>query len=254
VKGGEIMETAFTTEHLKDLLVFPFQDKNWIIKFVLAFVLYWLGIFLVPYWFVLGYLYEIMRGIIVDREPPALPEWDDWENLLKNGLRLFGVSFIYSLPAFILMVLPQFMFFFMIPLAERGGFEEFLLPFVGMPIMWVLMGVAMVGLIAGLFFMMVAAAHMVAKDEFAAAFRINEWWPIFRRNVSGYILSFVLIAGIYLISIFVSQMLMITIVFCFVFPFAITFVMIYMQIIGSVLFAQAYNGGVDHLEAQSSSA
>lgn len=247
------METAFTTDNLKKLLVFPFQDKHWIIKFILAFVFSWLGIFIIPYWFVLGYFYEIKRRVIVDREPPALPEWDEWENLLKNGLRLFGVGFLYNLPAFILMVLPQFIFFFMIPLAERSGFEDFFLPFVGMPLIWVLMGVAMLGLFASSFFMIIAAAHMVAKDEFAAAFRIKEWWPLFRKNASGFILSFVLIMGIYFLATFVSQMLIFSIVFCFVFPFAMTFAMIYVQIIGSVLFAQAYNEGVDHLEAQGNS-
>jgi len=248
------METSFTTEHLKNLLVFPFQDKNWIIKFILAFGFSWLGIFLIPSWFVLGYLYEIMRRVIIGREQPTLPEWEDWENLLKNGLRLFGVGFIYNLPAYVLIFVPQLIFFFMIPLAETSGSEEFLLPFVGMPIVWVLMMAGMILSFAGAFFMIIAAAHMVAEDEFAAAFRIEEWWLIFRKNVSGYILSFVLIAGIYFMSIFVAQILMFTIVFCFVWPFAITFVMIYMQIIGSVLFAQAYNEGVDHLEAISSSA
>ena len=49
-----------------------------------------------------GYFYQIMQQIIVRSEEPTLPEWQDWGKLLGDGFRLFGVSFIYSLPMSIL--------------------------------------------------------------------------------------------------------------------------------------------------------
>ena len=35
-----------------------------------------------------------------------------------------------------------------------------------------------------------AEMHAMDKSEFAAGFRIREWWPIFRANLGGFIAAF----------------------------------------------------------------
>ncbi len=239
--------TTITTESIKSILTFPFEDEKWKTKLLLGTLLSFAGVVIFPYWYVLGYFYEIMRQIIVDRESPSLPEWDNWEQLLKNGFRIFGVSFIYSFPSLLFIVVPQIAMLFVAPMSESGGPEEAYFSLVSMPILMGSMGIGMTLALISTFFMTVAVGHMVAKDEFAAAFRVKEWWPILRKNIVGYILSIVLVTGVYWLVSFASQLLILTIVLCVVYPLALTFATIYVCIIGAVLFAQAYVEGVQDL-------
>src|ERR1700690_59362 len=46
-----------------------------------------------------------MQRMILEKSEPFLPEWNDWDKMLKLGLKLFGAGFIYSLPAMAIMVI-----------------------------------------------------------------------------------------------------------------------------------------------------
>ena len=46
-----------------------------------------------------------MRRIIVNNELPVLPEWDDWEGLFRDGVKLLGASLIYFAPFIVLLVI-----------------------------------------------------------------------------------------------------------------------------------------------------
>jgi hypothetical protein len=54
---------------------------------------------IIPVFILSGYGYRIMKRVIVDGQPPELPEWDDWGGLIKDGLCIYGAGLIYSLPA-----------------------------------------------------------------------------------------------------------------------------------------------------------
>lgn len=216
-------------------------------------VIYWAGIFIVPIWFFWGYVYEIMRRVIVDREQPSLPEWDDWDTLLKNGLRVFGVRLVFSSPYIIFFFFPMIILFFQAFLGENISLlEDYFFSVFSNPFMMAFMVIVLIVYFFGSFFTTIAVAHMIAKDDIAAAFRVKEWWPIFRHNVSGYVISFILVVGVYWIASLVSQIFIFTIVLCCVYPFVITLAAIFMYVMGGVIFAQAYCEGVDKLQAKSS--
>ena len=96
----------------------------------------------------------------------------------------------------------------------------------------------------------VAIAHMIATNEFAAAFRVREWWAIFRANWTGYLIAYVLILGFWMVLSFAMQILYFTIIFCCLVPFVMIFVVMYVMVIGSVLFAQTYRTGSEKLATQ----
>lgn len=100
------MSTLFTTENLKGVFAFPFKDQELPAKLLILFLMYFGGFLIVPMLFVSGYQYEIMRRIIVNREEPSLPEWEDWGTLLKNGAKFWGVTLIYFLPLFAFFIIP----------------------------------------------------------------------------------------------------------------------------------------------------
>ena len=53
--------------------------------------------FIVGVFFVYGYLARLARNVIAGVQHP-LPEWDDLGDFFSEGLRLFGVGFVYMLP------------------------------------------------------------------------------------------------------------------------------------------------------------
>jgi hypothetical protein len=74
---------------------YPQQDPNWIKKFVIGGLLYFVPV--VGQLLVAGYGLEITRRVI-ENDPQLLPEWTDWGNLFKKGLYVLVVGLVYALP------------------------------------------------------------------------------------------------------------------------------------------------------------
>ena len=90
------------------LIVFPFKDQRWVSKFVVGGLLSLFG-FLIPLTFipVSGYMIRVMRHTL-DEGTYALPDWDDWGDLILSGLKAWLVTVVYSLPLWVTM------FFFLV--------------------------------------------------------------------------------------------------------------------------------------------
>ena len=95
------MSSTITSENLQKIFSFPFKGTEWKPKLAIGSLLYMLSIFILPYFFIAGYSYEVMRQIIVDKSDPSMPEWDDFGKYFRDGLKLFGVSALYGSPALI---------------------------------------------------------------------------------------------------------------------------------------------------------
>lgn len=245
------MSKSYTTDHLKEVFAFPFRDDRWINKFLIAIGLSLISFLLLPFFFLLGYTYEVMRRIIVDREAPSLPEWDDWGTFFTNGFKLFVLSMIYSLPGMILMYVPMFLFMFGIEILETTS-PDSLLPLIGMPVIFLGWGFGMAFIFVSMLIAVVASSHMVAHDEFGAAFRFREMWPIFKKNVAGYLIGFVILMGIHMLVMMVSQVLIYSIILCCLYPVVLLVYQVYLMLIGSAFFSQAYVEGVERLEEEES--
>ena len=94
-----------------------------------------------------------------------------------------------------------------------------------------------------------ALGHLVAKEQFSAAFRAREWWPIFRANLSGFLLSYLLLFGAVYVFSFAIQILYLTIILCFLLPFVMAFFGTYLGFVSSALIGQAYGVGVEKVGA-----
>ncbi len=258
---------SFTTEQLQTLLAFPFKDENWKNKFLIGSLIVFAGfaIPLVPLFFVYGYMVQIMRRIIVEKGEPYLPEWDDWGKLFIDGLKLLGVVLIYMLPVMMLFMVGYFLFFLIpllgLPIAGVAGEENpeaagavfGLLTLISTVGFFVLFGLGMI-LAFGLGIVMPAImGHVVATDDFGAGFRLKEWWAIFRANLGGFLMAYVIVM---LLSVVLSSVFMIlycTIILCCLVPFITAPVTVYLMAIYGAIFGQAYRDGVDKLASQAGS-
>ena len=236
----------------QQVLAYPFRDPNWGNKLLVGSAVMLAGMIVpvVPTLFVMGYFARLLRQVIADGEW-RLPEWDNWGQMLTDGLKLLGASLVYSLPAIVLMIVayglwfvPSFMPFFQAGIDESQA-GTLVAAFMGAFMLgWVLMHLAtLLGLVA-LLFQPPAMAHMVAKGSFGAAFRIREWWRIVRANWAGFALAFVIAAGLGMAVYAIMGVLYMTLVLCFLMPFVLAPLEVYALMIAGMVFGQAYRTGV----------
>ena len=234
---------------LNQIFTFPLKDaearKHFLTGCLVSFASFIIPI--LPFLVLYGYAIRIVRQVM-NNESPRMVAWDDWGGMFKDGAKMFGIRFIYSLPMMILMI-PFFLSMFIMPIFMGNAsssemdaiFPIFMLVTFGM--MCVLFPFSFA------FALIIPAAEMyvVEKDEFAAGFRIREWWAIFRANLSGFIAAF----AIYYLSAMalgvVVQILMATLIFACLLPFLMPAVTMYITLIMYTTIAQAYKVGKEKL-------
>ena len=241
------MLSNFNIEHI---LTFPFKEtedrKNFLIGTLVYFASFIVPI--LPLIIAMGYTARIMRQIF-NGEAPRMPAWDDWETMLKDGLYLFGVRFVCMLPLFAVMI-PFFLGFSFLPLwleSNRGMSDEvamLIFPLIGL---FVLVFIPL-SLVFSLI-LPAAESHTIAHNDFAAGFRIREWWPIFRANWGGFVLAYLISMVASFVLMFIVQIAMITIVLICVLPLIMPAISMYISLVMYAAFAQAYKDGKEQAAA-----
>lgn len=210
---------------------YAFEDDQWIPKILIAAGILLagivLGIFIIPAFiaaFLLsGYGVEITRRVI-NGTSPVLPEWDNWGDLLIDGLKVWVIGIVYALPMILVgmcLGIPGAVFS-----QDSPGLASAFSSFAGcLNFLW--------GIILSLF-MPAAIALFVANDDLGAAFRFGEVFNFVRDNFSNYLI--VLVLG------WVASLIgFLGIVFCFL-PVLVTAP--YASWITSHLYGQAYREGI----------
>jgi len=251
------MTKTATLDQIQYLFTFPFKDIEWKRKFLIGFLLYLAGFIIpiIPWIFVSGYVAQIIK-MGIDGEDYRLPEWDDWGNLFNKGLQLMGVGFIAALPFIVLfgcgyLSLMSPAFLSGVGTSTHGDdlapiwvFGSMLGTFGGM----CAMGLGMIlSLLIGVL-IPPAISHVIAEDQFSAAFRVSEWWQIFKANLGGYIIAYVLILGTTFLFTFAFQLLYLTFVLCCLIPFVMSLVSIYIGVVTGAIFGQTYRVGKENRE------
>jgi MFS family permease len=253
------MVSNFTIQSLQDLLTFPFKTSDGRKKLLIA-GLFGFGSFIIPILpalFLIGYGGLIMQRMILEKSEPFLPEWNDWDKMLKLGVKLFGAGFIYGLPAFAIMVIGYLGM--LVPAILTSSYSansnSAMDRFLGIQLFGMFGGMACFG--CGLFLALalwavlpVVLSHVAATNSFSAAFHIKDWWKILRVNLGGFIVTLILIGGLYMVMVLAAEVFYMTIVLCIVIPFLFAFIFAYLMIMANVLFAQAYREAVAKLAAQ----
>lgn len=230
---------------LNEIFTFPFKDKD-SRKHLLIGALVSISAFVIPIlpFFVLtGYAVQIARQVLRG-ESPRMVAWDDWGGLFRDGVKIFGVRIVYSLPIFAL-ILPVMIISFILPFVTGNSStpesDPFFLIFMG--IFAVTMCLVFPISIVIALIVPVAEMHAVEKDEFVAGFRIREWWSIFRANLGGFLAAF----GVYYLTSFVLailiQILAATVILACLLPILLPASTIYITLIMYVTVAQAYRDG-----------
>lgn len=245
-----------TTYSMQDVLSYPFKDPRWKSKLGLGVLLTVAGMFVpvIPSLFVIGYGYQILHRLVVERGDLYLPEWDDWGKYFKDGWRLFAMWFVYMLPSLVTSLIGVVayiaMFVTMIAAEGSGNDEAAMIPmFITMAVLFLSMALSMLLAMAASLIVPPATAHTVARDSFSAGFDFTGWWKVFKANLGGFFLALVIVMGLLGIVYMLSYIFYMTIVLMcmlFIFPMLVGF---YIMLVGCAMTGLAYREGIDRLAA-----
>jgi hypothetical protein len=161
---------------VSDSLKYP--SSNWS-KVVILGVLFLISILIIPLFLALGYMFKVVKATLAGID--ELPAFEEWGEMLVEGIKLFLVYLIYSLPAIIIGI------FSFISLWSSVSSITYITQASGgtlTPEMFfsIFSGTALVGLIfAGLYSLVIYPIMAVAignmayyNGDFGAAFRFRE--------------------------------------------------------------------------------
>ena len=242
------------TNDISQILIFPFQDQQWVKKIAIASVLVFISFIpILPIVLLLGYMAEIIRRIAVNKESPSLPEWDDLGIFFQDGFRLFGAGLIYMIPPALLMIAGYAGMFIPLIIMETGVVGQgqgLLMMIAGYVAGFGLMGIgALISMVTGIV-LPVAGAHAAVKRDFSAALKFGEIGNILKANWSGFLVAFLILIGGSVVLYYGSYFLIATVILCCLYPFVICVVVAYLAVVGAALFGEAYRDGLMNLPAE----
>lgn len=257
------MASEASLEGIKRAVFFPFRRKDWPDKVLIGAAINFANFIvpLVPLIVLLGYMGHMMKRVILLGEDPELPEWNDWGNCFLDGIKMFGILVIYSLPGILVMVFGYFLMVivgiginFLTITANNGNplswvpFSSGMLASVfgsmgGILVMWIGIFLLMISMV----FFEPAIGNMIAKNSFGAAFRFKDWWPVFRVNLAGYLVVFMLMFGMTFAFLWIVEFLYMTLILCIMLPFLVGFMGFIITAASFSLYAVAYREGVTKL-------
>ena len=175
---------------------FVFEDKQWIVKLLIAAAILLLGILFswllfIPLILALallsGYGVEITRRVIRGTLD-GLPEWDDWGSLFKDGLMVLVIGVVYALPIIIVSICMG------IPIGAFSDEANAL----SVTLSFFLSCFSFLYAIAISIVLPAAIAMYADEDDLGAAFRFGEVFALVRDNLSTYLITFVMswVAGL----------------------------------------------------------
>ncbi len=245
------MSISSATAPLRPFFLFPLRDRQSVSRFLVGSALLLAGMLvpIVPGLLVYGYGLRVARRTIAG-EAPEMSPWEDWSGLLSLGFRGFLASLVYTLPAFVVFALGVGAYFIasiMIPLSAgpSGTPSDASLAFflAAMVAMILSIPVGAVLLVLGVLPLPAALCHFAASDRLRSAFAIDEWWPVLSANRLGYLISFVITAGVFGITYWVSLTLWYTILLACLAVLLAAPIGFYTTLLAAALFGEAYREG-----------
>jgi hypothetical protein len=172
---------------------YVFEDPEWVQKILLGGLFYLAGIFIVGWFFVLGYMARTTRNVIAGVARP-LPQWEDLGSFFNEGLRLFGVIVVYILPLVVLA------FAIMVPAGILSGIDNEVAQFFGSTLSGCIACLFVPISLAVTFFLPASLLFAAVEQRFGAAFEFRRIWPFIKGNIGNYLLAVV----VYLVARFIG--------------------------------------------------
>lgn len=168
---------------------FVFQDPDWVRKVAIGGLVYLTSIFIVGWFFLLGYMAALARNVVAGMQHP-LPDWDAIGDYFAEGLRIVAVGLVWILPAIALGLT------FMFPAMIFSSIDNEAAQVLGSGMAAVLSCLFVPIMLAVIFFLPASLLFAALERRFSAGFEFRRIWPFIKTNIGNYLLAVV----IYLIA------------------------------------------------------
>jgi len=172
---------------------FVFEDPDWVRKIVLGGLFYLAAVFIVGWFFLLGYCARLARNVINGAQRP-LPEWDDLGDIFAEGLRLFVVAFLHYLPILAIAILLG------IPAALVSAVRNESMQFLGSGIVGCMACLIVPFAFCITVWMPAALLRTAVTEQIGPAFEFAAIWQFIRDNLGNYVLAI----AVYIVARFVG--------------------------------------------------
>ncbi|KAA3665032.1 MAG: DUF4013 domain-containing protein [Chloroflexi bacterium] len=177
------------------------EDENWYKKLGIG-----VGVFIVPIlnFALAGYIFQLMRNVRNGEKRP-LPEWSDLSRYLTDGLRMFVVMLIYSLPILIIYGIAMAIFFSQMLSSEFAASSTGGPPSIDQaPAFIAIWGIMAACVMPYSLLLQVMtpmfAMQLVREGTIKSCFEYKEMWQILKTNIWDYVIILGLTLGLYLVS------------------------------------------------------
>lgn len=232
-----------------DLFAFPFRDPRWKSKAAIGALIGLVGMVFFPaFWLIEGYGVQVLRQT-ARGDDPTLPEWDNWSELILDGLRFTAVYLVYNLPVIVLtlvLVIVMLISFGGLPFIASAGDSRAMEPAAGllfaggMGLFFVCVGVMAMISIPLQMLSMVAITRATALDRLSAAFEFGEVWQMVKSKLGNYLIAFVILYAVLMALSMALSLTVYTVVLCLVYPILYGLMLTYVSVIAGALFGKAY--------------
>ncbi len=239
------------TFDLEAAFAYPFRDRRWTEKLLIALALYLFLYLILPAFFLAGYLYRLAKGALETGEA-RLPDWDDWGGDFRRGARALGAALLIASPVLLFVVLwlvGVFGSVFAMEGMEEAGRATPSLGFMlwGMFMLGSMSLTALLGMVLGVLGP-AAWMHVVATDRLNAILDVPGWWAIFRAAWAEFVVATVLVIGLRMFVAYLMQTLFWLL--CFGGFVLAAIPNLYILLVGLYLYARAYRQGAARLASQ----
>lgn len=172
---------------------YVFEDPDWVRKVLIGGLFYLASFLIVGWFFLLGYLAQLVRNVIAGVARP-LPEWDDLGTYFSEGLKLFGVSLVYFIPVIALVIA------FIVPTVFLAAVTDHdsHVPDAIMPLMFFMLVPLTLAISA---ILPVAVVRVIDTGRFGAAFEFGAIFEFITKNFTNYLLALL----VHFVANFASQ-------------------------------------------------
>jgi hypothetical protein len=221
---------------LEEGLSYPAQGDEWIGRFAIGGILTFLTFLIIPTFIIYGYFVRVLEYTIDGKTEP--PEWEDWGDLLIDGLKGIAVTLVYAfIPLTIFGVIGTV---FLVGGASAGGEGGGL--FAGLGLITFLLLIPVMFLVY--YFVPAALCNMAREDSITAAFDLG---MIKQVALTGdYFVAILLPIVVGIVINFITSILAITFVGLILVPF-VTF---YGQVAIFHMFGIAFRENADGVSSQ----
>lgn len=230
----------------KETLSFAFKDSSWPQKFLIGVGIAFLSMIIpvLPMLILLGYFYQVLSTVIKTGRIEKLPEWDEWEEKIKGGFRIFIAWLVFLMPSMVLGIGSYIALVGFVILdaaiASQNGTEPGFLFLLGYLLFFLGFGIAVVLGLMGSFFAPPALAHVAHRDSIKGLFEVGLWWRSLRKNFWGYALAFLITFGLLYVVMFAIQAIYMTLVLICLLPILLFMLNFYWGVVASAVFGRAY--------------